>query len=59
MIVISNERMREVKRLIWMRSLGHAVIRAREMDEKISETDAVISVTFDIDCRLESIYICW
>jgi hypothetical protein len=46
MIVISNERMREVKRLIWMRSLGHAVISAREMDEKMREAVAAISVTF-------------
>ena len=40
-----------------MSSLGHADISASEMDEKISEAVAAISVTFDIDgCRLESIY---
>lgn len=32
-----------------MRSLGHADISAREMDEKISEAVATISVTIDID----------
>jgi hypothetical protein len=59
MIVISSERMREVRRLIWMSSLGRAVISAREMDEKISEAVAVISVTFLIlmGCRLERIYV--
>ncbi len=41
-----------------MSSFGHADISAREMDEKISEAVAAISVTFDIDwCRLERIYI--
>lgn len=43
-----------------MRSLGHADISAREMDEKISDAVAAISVTIDIGaCELECVYVSW